>query len=94
MKILGALIACIILGISICAIDLAGAAPARYYPLVRGDYVNYGAADVTCGATRLLGRLGMYCYKNTKHGRYSTFTTATRVYIMLGLQVVVSYPAT
>jgi hypothetical protein len=82
----------ITLGVGLGATNLAGAAPARYYPLVRGDYINFGAADVTCGATRLLGRLGMDCYRNTKHGRYSSFTTGTRVYIMLGSQVVVSYP--
>jgi len=68
------------------------AAPSRFYSLVRGDYISYGAADVTAERLAFSGKLGMYCYKNTKHGRYSSFTTASRVYIMLGTQVVVSYP--
>jgi hypothetical protein len=92
MKSLAILLAGLALGIGLGTVNLADAAPARFYPLINGDYINFGAADVTCGATRLLGRFGMDCYKNTKHGRYSSFTTATRVYIMLGSKVVVSYP--
>ena len=92
MKTLATLLIGIALAVGLGATSLAGAAPARFYPLINGDYINFGAANVTCGATRLLGRFGMACYKNTKHGRYSSFTTASRVYIMLGYKVVVSYP--